>query len=176
MWYPFKALGSGERKRLMRAIAVLTLLSGIGIQLIDYPTHNDVAPFGQVSLQFAGSTDRAVEIVGSWADVLPFAGGSLGIDYLWMLSYCTLLMLGCAWVAARGKGSLWATIGAIGGLVAVLALVLDAIEGVFLFQILDDATSGFPGAVRVIAAIKFLSIGVAMSIWIVGGISTRTAD
>jgi hypothetical protein len=46
MWYPFKALGSGERKRLMRAIAVLTLLSGIGLQLIDYPTHNDVAPFG----------------------------------------------------------------------------------------------------------------------------------
>jgi len=174
MWHPFRSVDEGDRKRLMRAAGVLTVVSGIGIQLIDYPTHNNIAPFGQVSLQFAGTTGRAIEIVGSWTDVLPFAGGSLGIDYLWMVSYSILLMLGCAWVARRGTGSIWATIGAFGGLVALLALVLDAIEGVLLFQILDDPTAGSPSLVFVIAITKFLAIAIALGVWVVGGLGTRS--
>ncbi|MGI9585894.1 MAG: hypothetical protein ACR2N7_09930 [Acidimicrobiia bacterium] len=175
MWHPFQSVGVRDRKRLMRVVGVLTAISGIGILLVDNPTHNDTAPLGQVSLQFAGTTERATEIVASWADVLPYAGGSVGIDYLWMLSYSTLLMLGCAWVAHRGRGTVWATVGALGGIAATLALVLDAIEGVLLFQILDDPAAGNPGLIRVVATVKFLAIAVSLGVWIAGGLATRRA-
>jgi ribosomal protein S18 acetylase RimI-like enzyme len=112
------------------------------LQVVDGPLKTSAAPSGIISFEFAGNLDNARNIVSSWDDSARIhAGFSLGIDYVFLLSYSSAIALGCVLVARRllvrfgslgllGIGLAWAQFG---------AALLDAVENYALLRVLLDS-------------------------------------
>lgn len=175
MRYPFDRL-EGPQRKLQWILITLAAVSFFVLSLIDLPTHNELAPIGQVSLQFAGSPERAAEIVDSWArdGVLHLAGASIGFDYVWIVAYgVTLAFLGSRLTkrADPSHEARWANLGVLAAWLGIAAAVLDAIEGVTLLQLLGDPdpSSGPAALTLALASMKFTFLAISIAV-IVGGV------
>jgi hypothetical protein len=137
------------------ALLMTVLMNGVG-----EPLMNTAAPSGIVSFELAGSPQASALILKSWdASQQRFAAFSLGLDYLFMLTYAGAIawaclkaggmLLRCSW--PFGRLTRWAA-----GL-AVLAALFDAVENVALAVILfsSSAAAPWPQLAAVCAKIKF---------------------
>lgn len=133
--------------------------------------HRLSADLGQndiVALEFAGSPTRTRTIVDGWnGGQRLLAAFSLGLDYLFILSYVAAIGLGCL-LTAPGWGAL-APIGTLLAWAQVLAGVLDSIENWALLQaLLGSTAAGLPGLARQAALVKFVLVALGLS-YVVGG-------
>jgi hypothetical protein len=138
------------------------------------------APAGIVSLELAGTEARAGAIVASWDDGGRNAAISgLWLDFLYLLSYATTLVLGCAW-SARHIGRWSEGLSSLGWHLAwltVLAAIFDAVENVaLLVQLYKKPRTPWPAVAFLCASAKFALLIVVVVFVFVGVVSWVAND
>ncbi len=120
------------------------------------------APGGIVAFELARTVPCAQELVDSWGTPGQLnAAFGLGLDYLFMVAYSTVIGMACIWaaqtVAARG----WA-LTSLGGLLAWgvwIAALFDGTENIMLLgQLFYGVASPLPEIAAICATIKFALI------------------
>lgn len=157
-----------------RLIAVLIVTGAVWAGLIAVNTGlEDGTAGGILDLQFAGDTDRVVELVDSWREegVIHKAGFNLGLDFLFMPLYSTALALGAVGLGRALRRRQWDRLATAGVLVAWagwLAGAFDAAETAPQLAWLGNPAAGVsPALVLVFASIKYALIGV-VALYLVG--------
>jgi hypothetical protein len=139
---PFGWLTPAAQRRAMAVLFVLTLLVAAALQAIGGPLANQSAPLGIVDFEFAGELAAAERMLESWGETgRARAGLSLGLDYLFLLLYASVLALACAGMA-RGLSPHWRAAAAAGVVLAwgqLAAGLLDGVENFALIQLLLDS-------------------------------------
>jgi hypothetical protein len=151
------ALLSPLARRRFTATAVLATAALTGVLgSLDIPLRNPAAEHGIMSFELAGNLERASAILGSWdARARVYAALSLGIDYVYLLSYSTLLALFCSWGSRRRAGA-WHTAGVWLVWGQWLAALCDAVENFGLIRLLlGSDRDGWAAFAASAAAAKF---------------------
>lgn len=135
---------------------------------------------GIVGFEFAGSEDRAREILADWGtDGHDAARLSLWLDYAYLAAYGAFFALAVAAVRDMARRRGWSRLAAIGGPVIVLpiaAAVLDAIENVNLLLALGKhGGSVAPLLATILASGKFLLFAATVA-YIICGLVLRMRD
>jgi hypothetical protein len=143
---------------------------------------------GMVSLQLAGTVERARSILRSWhaAGLDKQSGFNQGIDYLFLLGYGVagaVMSGGLADCFARtrqrnGVLRVACVVMVIAAWMAVLGAALDAIEDAFLFRVMDGhLTAGNVHAATLTAWTKYTVLALALLAFVVAlvavGVGTR---
>lgn len=142
---------------------------------LDQPLRTTAAPRGIVSLELAGSHEKAHRIIESWGpEGHRNARLSLWLDYGFLVGYALVLSLLC-WMVAIGWPERFRRLKRAGFLLGGCqwaAALLDIIENIMLQKILAGSTaSGLPLVARWSALIKFTLIaGGWLYILLAGGI------
>ena len=173
------SLFTPAHQRWQRWLTVSTIAIAVAMGIVDHPLKTTHAPLGMISLQLAGSTQAAKQIVYDWHPKERLAAAfGLGLDYLFLSSYSLWMFYGCRWSAARwmksnlGRGNrfAWLSWGAI------LAGLLDGAENIVLLIFLQsDGRSVLYPLAFWCATAKFLLILMVVSIWISGPVAPREA-
>jgi hypothetical protein len=159
IYHPFLALSKRNRGRLFILLLITTLILMFGLQHIGnrLVTHN--AAQGILSFELAGDYQTAYTIMHSWgSEGRLIAGLSLGIDFLFLVVYSTLLSQACIMLALtfQDRFSLLFFIGIILAWFQWAAGILDAIENYALIQLLLGASTDlWPVTAKWCAVIKF---------------------
>lgn len=137
------------------------------------PLRNTVAPRGIVSLQFAGTTKRSHAIIGSWGNKVRTAAiPGLWLDYLFLISYATTMVLGCVWSARQlgDYGFEWlTTLSENLPWLMILAAIFDATENLaHLVQLYSRPKPPWPFVALICASAKFLLIFVGLTYTLAG--------
>ena len=177
MKHPFQNLGS-ERRGLFLVLLVLTLLVMGAMNVLGSPLINSAAPFGIISFELAGSSQRAAEILASWDhDAQLYAALNLGLDFLFMVLYSTTIGLGCIWASDVLAVNNW-PLEKIGLPLAWgqwLAALLDALENIALIVILlSTGLSPWSELARIFAIVKFGLVFLGMVYVFLGLVSHLT--
>jgi len=150
----------------LRPLVIRAVVIGVTMALLDVPLRTAAAPLGVVHYEFAWTAETATRMIDSWADVRPFAWGSLLVDYASMWAYASLL-------AGLARHALAPDAARIAGGAAWAAAGLDAVENAGLIAMFArGATSGWALTAGVAASIKFVLL-VAVIVAIVWGFTTR---
>ena len=162
-----------------RRLTISTIAIAIAMLVVDHPLKTTHAPLGIISLQLAGTTQAAKQVVYDWdhRDRLLAAFG-LGLDYLFLASYSLWMFFGCRWAAVRWSRSnpRRASQFALLAWGAILAGVLDAAEDVvLLIFLLSDGRSVLYPLAFWCAVAKFLLILMSVGIWISGAFAPKEA-
>lgn len=148
-----------NRKGIFLLMFIGTILLLVLLNIIGLSLETEAAPLGIISYEFAGTVEKASEIIDSWdQNAQLHAAFSLGLDFLFLILYSTTIGLACVWagkVLIKGR---WPLVG-----VAVplawglwLAAILDAVENFCLITILyGPIVSPWPEVARISAMIKF---------------------
>lgn len=154
-----------------------TFAIAVAMMIVDHPLKTNHAPLGIISLQLAMTTAEARIVINDWhGQERITAAFGLGLDYLFMLSYGAWFYFGCRWAADRwrlvnpSRGTLfgWLAYGAL------LAVLLDAIENVFLLIFLQTSGRSVLYPIAFWCAVpKFLLILMSISIWVSGNFTQR---
>jgi hypothetical protein len=172
MGHPFLQVSFAHYRIYFWPLLIITIVILFIMNILSQPLVNSQSPLGIISFELAKSPSNSASILNSWDpnDKL-VAAFSLGLDFLFMVSYSFTLGLGCVWVAVllRNKNI---AIGAIGIAIAWLqwlAAILDGIENWELMQILlRGAISPRPEIAFWCAAMKFGFILVGISWCLLG--------
>jgi len=144
---------------ILYILAFLTLGIFLVISKIDKPLQNSQAPNGIVSFELAKNINKSHDIVSSWdSQTKLYAAFSLGIDYLFLLSYSLFFALIIFKIASalKTKYKLLAMLGIFLAWAQFLAALFDALENFFLSQLLFGSTRlWFSGYAYVLASTKF---------------------
>jgi hypothetical protein len=164
------------RKRALIASAVAALLIGAVLVVLDGRMTDAGGP-GIVGFEFAGTEDRATEILAEWGDEgIDAAKASLWIDYAYILAYGTFLTLAAAATRDLARGRGWSRMAAFGSVAipfAVAGAAFDAIEDVGLLLAVDGHGGGFaPRLAQVCASLKFALLAATIS-YLVAGLIMR---
>src|SRR5512135_2118267 len=112
---PLDFLAARRRRPFFVVLLLWTVALFAVMQVINQPLLTREAPSGIVSLELAGTPERAGSIVLSWATpaaaaipyrpnlALLFASFGLGLDYLFMPSYALTIALGALLVTGRHR-------------------------------------------------------------------------
>jgi hypothetical protein len=160
------------RRRALIASAIAVVAIGIVLEVLDTRMMDAGGP-GIVGFEFAGTQDRAAEILADWGDSgTDAAKASLWIDYAYIVAYGTFLVL-AAWATrdlAEQRG--WTRMAAFGVAVipfAAAAAAFDAIEDVgLLLAVNGHGGDAAPRLAEVCASLKFLLVGVTIAYLITG--------
>jgi hypothetical protein len=160
------------RRRALIASAIAAVAIGIVLEVLDTRMMDAGGP-GIVGFEFAGTQDRAAEILADWGNSgTDAAKASLWIDYAYIVAYGTFLVL-AAWATrdlAEQRG--WTRMAAFGVAViplAAAAAAFDAIEDVGLLLAVDGHGGDVaPRLSQVCASLKFLLIAVTIGYLIAG--------
>ncbi len=175
MRFPFSTLSSSARRTLLLLTLAGTVSLWFALSRLDVPLRTQAAPNGIVSFELAGSIAKSAEILASWDSRARVAAGlSLGIDYLFLVSYSVLLALAVSLLSEK-MHPVVACAAFVGLPVAWLQLVagaLDAFENFALIKLLLGSTaSAWSTLARSAALLKFglVSAGitylVVVSLW-----------
>jgi len=161
-WVPVKIHKKVFIILLITSIAVMT-----GLQVLDVPLKTEAAPSGIVSFEFAGSQEKARQIVDSWSSAARISAGmSLGLDYLFLLAYAGAIGLGCV-LAAHKLSQQQYVLASVGVLVAwgqLGAAFLDAVENYGLIHVLlGSETELWPVLAFWCAISKFTLVAVGLA-------------
>lgn len=162
-----------------RRLTVSTIVIAVAMLVVDQPLKTTHAPLGMISLQLAGSTQAAKQVMYDWAhrDRLAAAFG-LGLDFLFLTSYSLWMFFGCRWAAVRWLRSNPRRAGLFALLAwgAILAGLLDAAENVVLLIFLrSDGRSVLYPLAFWCAVAKFLLLLMSVGIWISGAFAPKEA-
>jgi hypothetical protein len=175
--HPFERIPG--RTVLFWSLLGLTVASGVGLIALDQRLRTAEAPKGILSLEFAGSAGEVRRILGSWDDRACLdAAFILGLDYLFLVAYSSLLALGCVMTAdkLRARGSPGARLGGLLAWGQWLAGLLDAMENAALLAALHGAEEEiWPAIASHCARVKFGLVGAGMAYSLIGLIVRRRA-
>ena len=133
MSHPLEAL---PRSALPVLFVVLTLSTLAVGRAMAARLRTEAAPLGIVSLEFAGSANKAQSILDSWTARQKYAAlRSTRLDYAFLVCYSSLLAVGCVW-ASGGFQDGWERVGVWLAWAGWGAGALDAIENVGLLYLL----------------------------------------
>ena len=166
MQHPLENVPDKYRKRFFFTFLLLILILFGIFRVLDQPLQTPAAPAGIVSLELAGTQEKAYQILESWTPVKGFdllnsrirhisAAFGLGLDYLFMPLYSFALAFGTL-LAAGKQGGWFKSLGAVASYGAFVAAGFDALENYALFQILlGKVFSPYPEIAFYCASIKF---------------------
>jgi hypothetical protein len=160
------------RKRALIASAVASIAIGAVLIVLDARMMDTGGP-GIVGFEFAGSEERAAEILADWGeDGTDAAKASLWLDFAYILAYGTFLVL-AAWATrdlAESRG--WRRMAAFGTAVipfAAAAGAFDAIEDVGLLLAVDQQGGDLaPRLAQICASLKFVLLAVTIAYLLTG--------
>ena len=167
--HPFERWPERRRGRWLLALALVYLVVQVVIGAVNGPLSTDAAPDGIITLELAGTPDEATRIVDSWEreGVLDEAGVSLGLDYLYMPLYASVL---AALVVAVNRRR-W-PVGSYVAWAPFVAAALDAVETFALVQVVDDpSVGGWPAVARGFALGKFALLIITVLFIVVAGVA-----
>ncbi len=176
MSHPLAALSALQRRRAFWvSVALVTLLEIIFVWT-GAPLNTPAAPLGIVSYELAGSLPQAQRILDSWSgQARLLASFGLGLDYLFMPAYATLISLACLWAAGNIPTGAWARAGTSLAWGVWLACALDALENAaLLLMLVNTAQHPLAQAAAFCAALKFSLLAVALAYSILGGLIRLT--
>jgi hypothetical protein len=157
--HPLEFLEQDGRPEAMRVLLLIVVAVGIVMMWVGRAMNRRGK--GIVQLAEAGDALESQRIMDDWGPVgRRAARGSLGIDYVWLLSYSVLLAVACLYIGdlIRAEGW-WTGLGRAGYWLAWGALVAgaaDAIENTILLVGLSrGATEERARVARVAARLKF---------------------
>lgn len=105
--HPLSALSQEQYRRPFLLLLFLTFVIMFVLNWVGIPLTTSEAPYGIVSFELAGTTERVTRILASWDDEARMrAAFSLGFDYVFMLAYSTAIGLACIWVGKRFQANL----------------------------------------------------------------------
>ncbi|TVR66878.1 MAG: hypothetical protein EA420_01245 [Candidatus Competibacteraceae bacterium] len=147
----------------LRAGLFASLLATLGCFLIiaatNQPLETPAAPLGILSLQFAGGSAAAAEILNSWGETERlYAAFNLGFDYLYLACYALFLSLSCAALARARRHDTpgFATAGFLLAWAMFAAAGFDMVENVALWQLLLGSPDAYwPKLATTCAVLKF---------------------
>jgi hypothetical protein len=151
MKHPLEAIPHGKRLVVFLVLLAVFLVITIGFRFIG-PAEPSIVDF-----ELAGTADGAAEIINAWdmQDRIR-AGFSLGLDYLYMPVYSTLIALACVWGAGVLASRQWRATGLLLGWGLWAAALFDAVENSMLTVVLfDTAAAPYPQIAQVCAVLKF---------------------
>lgn len=140
------------------------------------PLKTDVAPFGIVSLEFAGTKGEVERIFESWGqDGKDRAELGIWLDFPYLVLYSTTIALACVWIAERvskfSPGS--AHVGLTLAWAQWLAAASDACENIaMLIMLLLGADGVAPGVAFWSALLKFLLVGFGLAYCLAGFVTS----
>lgn len=156
-------------------VTALALAVWLVLVVAGGPLITSAAPRGIVSLELAGSAERAAAILASWGPPQREAAAfGLGLDFLFLLLYPVAISLACRLVALRiePQRPRWARVGQAIALAVPLCVALDAVENAALWRMLQLGPTGpWPMISAICAAPKFglilLGLSYALPTWAV---------
>lgn len=156
MKHPFQAISRVALVPVVIAFIGATLTLMVSLRILDKPLQTDAAPAGILSFELAGDEKRSLAILESWDQPAKLhAAFSLGLDYLFLITYSSAIALACIWAIGLNANSL-ASLGAYLAWGQWLAAILDGLENTALFIILIRAPeSPWPQIARIAAMVKF---------------------
>lgn len=167
---------SGARRGVaLIAITGLTVAVWLVLLVANAPLRTVAAPQGIVSLELAGTAERAGAILASWGPRQREAASfGLGLDFLFLFLYPIAISLACRLVAGRAalRYPRWSLVGHFLSLAVPLCIGLDAIENAALWRVLQLGPTGpWPAIAAACAIPKFalvlLGLGYAGVTWVV---------
>jgi hypothetical protein len=176
-WSP-PTFDEGERRRLKRflwlAITALVVV-GLAMVVVGEPMTGNGGR-NIVAFELAESGDAAQEIMDEWgSEGRAAARWSLILDYVWLIAYTAILMIGLVLIAEMARERDWRRTQRLGWLVAGLALLaglLDAVENTFLLVELANGGSDVAAfGARLAATFKFLFVAASILYLVVVGIA-----
>ena len=174
---PFLWLSHVARKRLWFFSLAISAIFLWAMNVLDGSLKTTAAPSGIISFQFAGDFAHAQQILSSWdAEAKVHAALSLGIDYLFLVTYALFISIACVHIAKILKLRL-PIVAAAGFLLAwaqFLAALLDAVENYALIRLLLGSQQKlYPSMAWGCALIKFTLVGMGLAYMLVGIILGR---
>jgi hypothetical protein len=162
-----------RRGLVLAAITAVGLAVWLLLSVANAPLKTAPAPWGIVSLELAGTAERATAIVASWGPKQREAAAfGLGLDFLFLFLYPIAISLALRITAERVAPVRpgWGRVGRTLSLMVPVATALDAVENVALWRILQLGAADAVVAVATgAAAIKFglviLGLGCAALCW-----------
>jgi hypothetical protein len=167
MKHPLEAIPRGKRLTVFLALLAVFVVITIGFQFIG-PAQPSIVDF-----ELAGTTDRAAEIINVWKmqDRIR-AGFNLGLDYLYMPVYSTLIALACVWGAGVLASRQWRTTGLLLGWGLWAAALFDAVENAMLTVVLFDSVAApYPQVAQACAMLKFALIVLGLVFVVVAAVA-----
>jgi hypothetical protein len=163
--------GIGRRRALV-FLAITTVAIGIVLAVLDGRMRDSGGP-GIVGFEFAGSEERAAEILADWGEEgQDAARASLWLDYVYILSYGAFLILAAIATRELAVRRGWRRMAAAGLAavpIAAAAAAFDAIEDVGLLLTLDGHGGDLaPLLAAVCASLKFALLALAIAYLLAG--------
>jgi hypothetical protein len=173
--HPFTWLSAQRQRWALLVFLVLALLAMAALRVFDAPLKTEASPSGIVSFELAGTTAAAESILVAWdAQASIYAGLSLGLDYVFLLTYGAGISLACAMVVGglQARRRTAARIGLALSWLVLVAALLDAVENLALIRILiGRGGNPWPSVARWCAIPKFGIVFAGLLYIIMGGIS-----
>ena len=164
--HPFDWLSASRQKRAFIVLLALTLVVMVSLNALGRPLNTDAAPLGIVSFELAGELSLARSMVESWGHTgQVYASLSLGLDYLFLVTYSSCIALGCVLVARRlsRRVESLSSVGVILAWAQLGAALLDAVENYALIQVLFGSRQElWPVVARWCAIPKFLIVAAGL--------------
>ena len=159
---PFNNTSASLRKKLTWISGVFTIILIVIMKFLDSYLTTEGTPDGIVSFELAKNIHDARVMMDMWGDTGRIvAGFSLGLDYLFLISYSLFLGLISFYFARKfdGRFKILAKLGYSFSWIIFLAAVYDAIENFALFKILTGSgTSLMAVTAWFFASFKFLIV------------------
>ncbi|MFQ6674016.1 MAG: hypothetical protein ACE5GH_04445 [Fidelibacterota bacterium] len=175
--HPFQRLPNSIKKGAFLGLGALTLVLLVILNRLNTPLTTPAAPSGIISFELAGELSRTEAILESWGDTANIhAGFSLGLDYLFLVSYASFIALGCVLGAQTfPPGGLLALVGVFLAWLQFGAAVLDSVENFALIRLLlGDRHEGWPIVARWCALPKFAIVGAGAAYILLGAVAKVT--
>ena len=170
-------VGLSSEKRVLVPLVLLVVALIAVMRTVDKPLKNNVSSSGIVSFEFGGDLPQSTAIIHSWSpEARQYAAFSLGIDYLFLTAYATLLALLCVNVANfcwKNSNELMQKSGMWLACLQIFAGLLDAIENTALINLLFGSQhASLPSIAFWAAALKFTLVGLGI-LYILSGIIAK---
>ncbi len=168
MHHPFESIHPGQDKHIFWSAFALFAILTVVFRWLDVPR-------GIVAFELAGSVAAAQAIIGSWdRNAQLLAAFGLGIDYLYMVAYSTVVGLACIWAARVLAASHWPgmLLGAPLAWGLWLAALCDATENAALWaELLNGVSEPYPQIAAFCATLKFLLIIIGLLYIVYGALA-----
>ncbi|MEZ4232356.1 MAG: hypothetical protein R3B89_24475 [Polyangiaceae bacterium] len=164
MWYPFHRLERRQRGQRFLLWVVIHTAVMLTIGRANQRLVTEAAPAHIVSLELAGTLERARAVLASWdREQQLFAVFGIGADYLYIFIYGALLAAGAAWGAAVFERGFLSRLGAWLSRALIVAGLADAVENYAMLQLFwGEQTQGWVSLSYYCASLKFLIVVLAI--------------
>lgn len=170
MKHPLLRLSGQGRLFLLSTVAALTIIC-LAILRVTDPSRLSGKPPGIVGFELAGTAAASKRIVEGWGELGRTAAAfNLGFDYLFIVSYSTLMALLCLWATARCSGLGLAAFGVLVAWLQWAAGLLDCIENAALLRILFHGVSNRAANIARVSSLGKFSLIACGAIYVISSL------